>query len=172
MRSAGIVGVKLWSEYRKTLVVGCEEGVGGELFEKRAVESHCFSVGLEPKLPRTPVGDAQVVEGILENDRRGVVAGVVRRDPFDGDAFCGEEGDGVAQELAQVGAFSSSRVWRTNQPAVIVDSDVEVVVADQVALLLSGRPHFASVHLRTSAFSDPAEFLDVDVEELAGSSRS
>jgi len=54
------------------------------------------------------------------------------------------------------------------EPGVVVDGDVEVVVADRVAAHLAGVTHLAAAHLPPAAVADPAELFHVEVEELAG----
>ena len=73
---------------------------------------------------------ATVAQRRLERLRDGVVACVVGHDSFDADAVTSEELDGVLQKRrAGLTAFIAV-CFDERDPAVIVDSDVEEVVAD------------------------------------------
>jgi hypothetical protein len=78
------------------------------------------------------VFDAELAAGDGVDDAA-VAGSVVCEDPFDGDAVAGEEGDGAAEEGGcRRGAFVEEHLGG-GETAVVVDGDVDVVVADGVA---------------------------------------
>jgi hypothetical protein len=51
---------------------------------------------------------------------------------------------------------------------VVVDGDVEVVVANLDGMHLTGAAHFAPVDLPSSVLWNASQLLHIDVDELAG----
>ena len=54
------------------------------------------------------------------------------------------------------------------QPGPVVDGDVEVVVADPDRLVPVGHGGLAAPQPPAAAVGDPAEFLDIDMEQVTG----
>ena len=93
----------------------------------------------------------------------GAVAGaVVGHHPLDLDPVAAEEGEGAAQEAGGGRAFLVVEHLDVGEPGRVVDGDVHELPADPARLR-------APVAVDAVAGpADPAELLDVDVDELAG----
>ncbi|GAB3588001.1 hypothetical protein GCM10027445_68660 [Amycolatopsis endophytica] len=74
-----------------------------------------------------------------------------------------EPGHGAVQEGGGGGVAFVGQGFDVGQAGVVVDGDVQVVVADTAAADLLA----AAVHPPTAAVRHSAEFLDVDVQQLA-----
>jgi hypothetical protein len=76
-----------------------------------------------------------------------------------------EEGRGAAQEAGAGDGLLVRVDFAVGEAAVVVDCGVDVVEAHLAA---GGPAGLAAQHLVAAAVRDPAELLDVDVEEFAG----
>ena len=136
----------------------------GPLVEHGPVEAFGLAIGLGPegrvRLWRAPMS----ARAACEAARRRVVPGVVGQDPLDADAMPGEPGGSVAQEA---GAGRSTFVIerrRRRRPGSCRRSPGGCSRSRPAP---SGCRSPAAEAV-TTAVGDPAELLDVDVEELAG----
>ena len=111
-----------------------------------------------------PLGGAEVGDGGPERDRFAVGERVVGQDPLDGDPVGRVPGRGSAQESGAGRAFLVGKDLRVGQPGVVVDGGVDVVVADATAFDVLA----AAVSAPAAAVGDPADLLDVDVDQFAG----
>ena len=115
------------------------------------------------------MSDAELVQCSFEDERRGVVAGVVGHDACDRNTVLGEERNSVTEETStRRGAFIPMCLDERDS-GVIVDRDMEVVETNGTAEHLSSPAHLSPVHLPTSTVSDPPELFHVDMQELARS---
>src|SRR6266480_1345638 len=121
------------------------------------------------------VADPEFAAG--ERVQGGDVGGaVVGQEPLDPDPSASVEGDRALQEADRRGRPFVGQHLRVGESAVVVDADVDVLVADVATALalevdaggvvpgtaLDTKGPFAGTAL------DPSEPLDVDVDELAG----
>jgi hypothetical protein len=83
---------------------------------------------------------------------------------FVGDAVAGEPGRGPEQEVGAGRALLVGQNLGVGQPGVVVDGGVDVVVADPSAAGLLA----AAVDAPAAAGRDPAELLDVEVDQVPG----
>src|SRR3954447_13172422 len=140
--------------------------------QQRADESLGFAVGARAVGPRAEVTDAERAagEGV---DRRAVGRAVIRQQALDGDAVGGIEGDRALEEPDRGRGLLVGEDFDVGQPGGVVDADVHVLPAD-LALALAGGVGCGRVaaalagHPVPGAALDPAELLDVDVQQLAG----
>src|SRR5665213_3605395 len=114
------------------------------------------------------MSDAEFFQCSFEDERWGVVAGVVGHHAFDRDAVLGEERNGITEETSTRRGTFITMCLDERDSGVIVDSYMEVVKADLIADHRSSPAHLSPVHLPTSTVSDPPELFHVDVQELAG----
>src|SRR5581483_4668667 len=156
-------------------------GVGGRglrvpAVEQGADEAFCFSVCLRPVGSCAEVFDRKPAAGDRVDDAA-VGAAVVGEDAFDGDAVALIEGDRAAEEGNSGGCFFVGEHLGVGEAAVVVDADVDALVADVVAAdtVTVGEARVVALAalrleraLARPAFN-PAEPLDVDVDELARS---
>jgi hypothetical protein len=137
----------------------------GPLVEERAVEAFDLAVGLGSVGAGEFAGRAEVGEDVVPGQALAVGPGVVGQDPFDaGDAVVVEEGGRAGQEGRAGRDLLVGVDLAVGQPGVVVDGGVDVVeahAADRSAGLAAQRPMAAAV-------GNPAEFLHVDVDQLAG----
>jgi len=113
---------------------------------------------------------AQVGQGLAPGVAAPVGQGVVGHDPFDGrDAEGGEGLRGAAEEPgAGVGLLVGVDLG-VGQPGVVVDGAVHVVVADSGGGAAGAASvAVAAVDAPAAAVAEPAEFLDVDVDQFTG----
>ena len=94
-----------------------------------------------------------------------VVHGVVGHDLPHGDAVSGEPGHGPGPEAGAGGAAFVGQDLGVGQPRMVIDGGVDVVVAEPS---LAVGPLAASVHAPAAIGWDPAELLDVDVDQVPG----
>ena len=146
-------------------------GVGpcvGPLGDQGPVEPLDLAVGLGRVGPGVLVRDAGVLECLVEGF--GPVAGaVVGQDPLDGDALAGEPGLGPGPEPGGGVLALIAEDLDVGQAGVVVDGVVDVVIptpaggSATVAYSLG-----ASDHAVAAAVGDPAQLLDVDVDQRTG----
>jgi hypothetical protein len=108
-------------------------------------------------------------EGVVEV-AAAVAAAVVGQDPFDGDAMAGEEDGGSSPELGGGDTELVGEDFAVGDAGVGVDGGVHEGVTDlgaAVAAPFGG----AAVDPPAATAWDPADLLDVDVDELAGPGR-
>jgi hypothetical protein len=88
---------------------------------------------------------------------------VVGEHPFGGDAVAVGEGDGTSKEADRGRCFLVGEDVRVGEAAVVVDRDVDVLppFLALVASIVAASGHSLSGPI------DPAELLDVDVDQLA-----
>jgi len=136
-----------------------------------AVEALHLAVGLWPIRLGEALLSAEFGDGLAEATGVAVVAGVVGQHALDGDAMGGEERRGAAQEPRAGLAPLVGQDLHVGQPGVVVHSGVDIVVARAAARsggadpVLGGRPAVDAV---ATAGTQPAELLDIEVEQLAG----
>ena len=106
----------------------------------------------------------RLAERGLEVARQRVVLRVVRHHAFDLDPELGEEREGVGDERSARRSLFVRAGLHECDPGVIVDRDVEVVVA---GLSMVSWPLLATMHPPTTTVRDPAELLHVNVDQLA-----
>ena len=82
--------------------------------------------------------------------------------------WLGEVGRGAERGTQRRWALLVGQDLGVGQPGVVVDQGVHVVVADSCLLGRRGRADLAAVGSPAAAVGDPAEFLDVHVDQLAG----
>jgi hypothetical protein len=103
-----------------------------------------------------------------------VATAVVGQHALDADAVALVEGDGATKEAGRCCRLLVVEDLGVGEAAVVVDGDMDVLVADGVADAAGSVGVAAVVVLPAiadpppGAAVDPAEFLDIDVEELAG----
>lgn len=97
--------------------------------------------------------------------QRGAVArAVVDHHPFDFDAVTAVERDRPAQKPDGRGRLLVGEDLGVSEAGGVVDADVDVVLADARAVVAAGP---AAVRPVSAAGGDPAELLDVGVQQLA-----
>src|SRR5271169_21457 len=149
------------------------DGGVGPAVDQRADEAFCFPVCLWPVGPGAEMADAEGLAG--ERVDGGEVGGaVVGEQPFDLDAVAVVKHDSALQKRDRGCGLLVAEDFGVGETAVVVDADVDVFPADAVAPLATtvgvGR---VVVLMQTvapalaGAALDPAELLDVDVDELA-----
>jgi len=109
-----------------------------------------FPVCLRPVGACAEVFDLQPSAGDRVDDRD-VGAAVVAEDRFDRDPVASEEGDGAAQEAGGGRCFLVGQHLGVGQAAVIVDGDVDELIADRPALAAGGVSPFRVVVLSAAA---------------------
>ena len=166
MAAVVVVGVQeVWQGRRSIGVAGVGAGVG-PLVEQGAVEAFDFADGLRPLGAGEIAGRAELGQGLLPGEALVGGPGIVGRYPLDAvDPAGGEEGHGPAQEAGAGGGLLVAVDLAVGQAGVVVDGGVDVVGAHVAA---SGPAGPAAAHLVTAAVGDPAELLDVDVDQFAG----
>ena len=162
------------------VVVGVEEvwqgcasfgvaGVGAEVgpfVEQGAVEAFDLAVGLRPVGAGEFAGRAEFGQGLAPGDALAVGPGVVGQHALDpGDAEGGEEGRCPAQEVCAGGGLLVGVDLAVGEAGVVVDCGVDVVEAHAAS---GGPAGLAAQDPMAAAVRDPAEFLDVDVDQFAG----
>src|SRR5262245_10942787 len=131
------------------------------------MEALDFAVGLWPVGPAVLVDDAVLGQRRVEESAP-VGEVVVRQDPFHGDAAGGEPGVGSAPERGAGAARFVGEDFGVGQAAVVVDSAVEVGVADAGSATGPAVGGGSAMDAVAAAGWDLAELLDVDVDQLAG----
>jgi hypothetical protein len=112
-------------------------------------------------------GDRVLAEEVAELAAVPVAPGVVGHQPFDGDAVVGEEPDRSGEELgAGVGSFVGEDLG-VREPAVVIDDGVDVVEPIVACRSRAGRTALAAVCSPAATVGDPADLLDVHVDQLA-----
>lgn len=129
------------------------------------MEAFDLAVGLRPPGPGPAGADAQVAAGVPP----GVLAvgpGIVGQDPFDADAQGREVGRGPGQEGRAGRGGLVGQVLGVGDAAVVVEGGVQVGPAGAVgpAAVAAG----PAESLVAAAVGDPAQLLDVDVDQFAG----
>src|SRR5512132_3761126 len=147
----------------------------GPAGEQRADEAFGLAVRLWPVGTRAAVPDPERATG-ERVDPSAVTGAVVGEDPLDLDPVPSVVGDGPAQEGDCGDGLLVAEHLRVGEAAVVVDRDVHVLPADRVApparairegaLVMRVR---AAADALAGAALDPAELLDVEVDELARS---
>jgi hypothetical protein len=109
------------------------------------------------------VAGSELGKGRLEGARVGVGEGIVGHDPLDPDAEAGEPGSGAGEEAGAARSALVGQQLRVGQARGVVDRHVQIFPAEPARPLaaVAGDPVPEAV--------DPAEFLAVDVQQLAGS---
>src|SRR5437764_5436894 len=145
----------------------------GPAVDQGAYEALCLAVRLRPVGTSAQVTDAERATG-ERVDRGAVATAVVGEHAFDGDPVSTVEGDGTAEEAGRGRGFLIGEHLRVGEAAVDVDGDVDVLPADQVETDAGGVVGAAAFVLAQTvaeslagAAFDPAELLDVNVQELA-----
>ena len=99
---------------------------------------------------------------------------VVGQDPLDGDAVSLVVGDGATEEAGRGRRAFVCEDFGVGEPGVVVDGDVDELPACQATAaagpVIATRPAFAgqaAADALAGAALDPAQLLDVDVDELA-----
>src|SRR4029450_12394079 len=147
----------------------------GPAGEQRADEAFGLAVRLRAVGTRAAVPDPERATG-ERVDRSAVAGAVVGQDPLDRDPVPPVVRDGPAQEGDRGDGLLVAEHLRVGEAAVVVDRDVHVLPADRVApparaicegaLVMRVR---AAADALAGAALDPAELLDVEVDELARS---
>src|SRR6266536_5349483 len=147
----------------------------GPAGKQGADEALGLAVCLRPVGTGAAVADPEFAAG--ERVQGGDVGGaVVGQEPLDPDPAASVEGDRALQEADRSGRPFVGQHLRVGESAVVVDADVDVLVADVATALalevdaggvVPGTALAAEGSLAGAAL-DPTEPLDVDVHELAG----
>src|SRR5262245_27467241 len=157
------------------LCVRCLSGrcAVGPAVGQGADEAFCFAVGLRSVWAASEVADAERAAGDGV-DGGAVAAAVVGQHAFDADPVLTIEGDRAAEEACGCCRFLVGEHFRVGEAAVVCDGDVHILPADPVATDAGGVGGAATLVLALTAADafagasfDPAELLDVDVDELA-----
>jgi len=113
---------------------------------------------------------AKVGQGLLPGSAATVRQGVVGHDAFDcRDAQRGEMRGGAPQKVGAGAGFLVGVDFGVGQPGAVVDRGVHVFVAGPGAG--AGSAAFeavTAVHPPAAVVAEPADLLDVDVDQLAG----
>src|SRR5436190_8020692 len=150
------------------------DGAVGPAAEHRADEALGLAVGLGPVGPRAQVPDPQDAAG-ERMDRRDVGRSVVGHDALDPDAVAAEEANGAAEERDSGLGLLVAQDLDVGQARCVVDGDVHVFPADESAVA-AGEVALAWTALKRpvavdavpgATGGDPAELLDIDVDQLA-----
>src|SRR5215218_4063506 len=161
---------------RKPAVKGCGafaagavERAVGPAAEQGADEAFGFAVGARPVGPGAQVADAERAagEGV---DRRAITGAVVGHHGLDGDAVAGVERDRALQESDGRGRLLIGEDLDVGQPGRVIDADMHEFPADLSAAVFAVaalQPAVAVYAMAGAALWDPAELLDVDVQQLA-----
>src|SRR6266566_5266565 len=144
--------------------------------DQRADEAFRFAVGLWPVGASAAVADAESAAGERVQGRL-VGGAVVGQNALDADPVAVVEGDCAAKEADRRDGFLVGEDLGVGEAAVVVDADVHALEADRVAAdtvtvgvaRIVSRPALASEGAFAGTGFDPAEPLDVDVDELARS---
>ena len=83
-----------------------------------------------------------------------------------------EPGRGAVQEPGAGGVALVGEGLDVGEAGVVVDRDVQEVVAHGTALVPVGDGGVAPVQAPAAAVGDPAELLHIDMEQLTGAARS
>ncbi len=132
------------------------------------MEAFDLAVGLRTPGPGPAGADAQVAAGVAP----GVLAvgpGVVGQDPFDADAQGREVGGGPHEEGCAGRGGLVGKVFGVGNAAVVVECGVEVGVSGAVASVLVRAACCPAEDFVAAAVGNPAQLLDVDVDQFAGS---
>jgi len=164
VRAIAVVSVDEAGQGIEPRLVGVVASDVGPLREERLVEALRLAIRLRPERPGPLVPGADLADRCGERARDGVVPGVVGQDPLDPHAVAGEEGRRIEQEAGTGRAALVGKRRHVGDPAHVVDGDMEVVVAG-AGTRRAGHP---STEPMATTIRDPAELLDVDVEQLAG----
>ena len=149
---------------------GAVDGGVGPACEKGADEALGFAVCLGSVGAGAAVLDAECAAG--ERVDGGAVAGaVVGEDPLDLDAVSVVVGDGATEEAGSGRGFLVGEDLGVGEAAVVVDGDVDVLPALVVAAAVVAAAGDAAGDA-VAGPGDPAELLDVDMDELPGLERS
>src|SRR5690606_25360797 len=89
-------------------------------------------------------------------------------DPGDRDAVVGEELGGGEQERGAGRALLVGQDLRERDAGVVIDRDMDVVEPDPTSAAAVVVDHLRAVDAPAAAVGDPAEFLDIDMEQIAG----
>src|SRR6266516_6262888 len=158
----------------RALLARAVDGAVGPTGEHGADEALGLPVRLRPVGTGAAVADSEFAAG--ERVEGGDVGrAVVGQEPLDPDPVAPVEGERALQEADRGRRPLVDKYLRAGEPAVVVDADVDVLVADVVAALalqvgvggVMPPPALASEGSLTGAALDPTEPLDVDVQELA-----
>src|SRR5215207_8870255 len=139
----------------------------GPAAEHRADEAFCFAVGLGPVGARAEVSDP-LGSARDRVQSRAVGGAVVGQQSLDMDAVTLVEADGSAQECDHRRGLLVAEDFGVGQPGRVIDRDVHELPAKAVAravIALLG----ASLRAKDAVpgTGDPAELLDVNVDQLA-----
>lgn len=107
------------------------------------------------------LGNAPVGGGHLECGGLAVGEDVVGNQPLEADDEGGVERGRALEESSSGGALLVGTDLHVDKPGVVVDSEVEEVVADATSAGLLA----ATVGAPPAAVRDPAQFLDVDIHQ-------
>src|SRR3990172_227091 len=152
----------------------CARGVDGAVgpaVSQGADEALCFPVCLGTVGTGAEVLDPELSAGKRVH-YRDVGAAVVGEQLLDLDPVAAVEADGAAEEAGRGRRLLIGQHLRVGEAAVVVDGDVHVLPADRAPRLASLVGGGRVVVLRASAdppacsASDPAELLDIDVQQL------
>jgi hypothetical protein len=158
--SSSIVEVEPAGEHVVAFVAGVVDRTVGPAAEQGANEAFRLAVGARRVRPGAEVFDAQRFAS-ERVDRGAVCVAVVGHQPLDPDPEGGEVGDRAAQEADRGRGFLVLEHLDVGEPRGVVDRDVNVLPADPAAPTAP-----VAVHAVPGP-ADPAELLDVDVDELA-----
>ena len=166
MAAVVVVGVqKICRGFGPFLVGGVGPQVG-PLVEQGAVEAFDLAVGLRPAGAGQLAGRAEVGQGLAPGEALAVGPGVVGQDALDAvDARRSEEGRGTAEEGGAGGGLLVRLDLAVGQAGVVVDGGVDEVEAHAAAGGPAGLP---AQDLVATAVGDPAQLLDVHVDQFAG----
>src|SRR3954447_5661483 len=158
MGSVSVVGMEPWLHGGGALGGAVERLQVGPFAQAGLDEAFGFAVGPGRVRPSAPVLDAGG-RARFPKGSAGIGRAVVGHDPLDGDAEAGEPGKRPLEEghgalLALVGQDLG-----VGEPGGVVDADVEELPAD------AARPAGAVAGDAVAEALDPAELLDVEVEE-------
>jgi len=158
-----VVVLDPWSERCGALVVVLVAGGVGPLGLESLDEPLGLAVGAGPVGPGPQVADLQIGDRLSMG--HGAVAGaVVGHDPLDAHALGGEPGDGATEEPDAGGALLIVEDLDVGEAAGVIDGDVHDVPPGPI-----GAPVAALAAMGGQAGTvEPAELLDVDVDQLAG----
>jgi hypothetical protein len=133
------------------------------------VEAFGFAVGPGAVRLDEPLDGAEVGHGLAERGGVAVGEGVICDDPFDPvDAVPGEVACGPGEEPGRGGAFFVGEDFGVAEAGVVIDGDVDVVVADPASLDLLR----AAMGPPAASFRDASELLDVQMDQFPGPGRS
>src|SRR5947209_4029537 len=145
----------------------------GPAAQHRADEALCLAVGLRPVCAGAQVPDAHRSTGDRVH-RRAISGAIVGEKLLDVHPVTLEERHGAAQESDRAGGLLVAENLGVGQARAVIDRDMHVFPADGLAAsALSVCAHGGvaatfAVYAMSGTVVNPAELLDVDVDQLSG----